>query len=162
MSDVVKADIVVIVHALYVAFVVLGQFLILLFGPFRLRWPRNFTFRTLHLLAIAFVAGEAIMGVECPLTRWERDWRGGNLNDVSQSCLAARLANRALWYDVGREDQDLWFKRGHITFAALVLVTFVLVPPHWPWRKKRPAAPPIVSLQAPPHPLQCNGAREMR
>ncbi len=146
MSNIVKADVVVIVHALFVAFVVLGQFLIMIFGPWGFRWTRNFTFRAIHLAAIAFVAGEAVAGVECPLTVWERDYRDGNIRDVGQSCLVARLANRALWYEVARPDQQVWFLRGHVTFAVLVLVTFYLVPPRWPWKKKRalpgPAAAP--------------------
>ncbi|HVQ62262.1 MAG TPA: DUF2784 domain-containing protein, partial [Burkholderiales bacterium] len=66
------ADVILVVHALFVLFVV-GGFVLILVGAGSWGWVRNRTFRILHLAAIAFVTGEALLGVTCPLTLWE-DW----------------------------------------------------------------------------------------
>src|SRR5258708_32796457 len=64
------ADAVLIAHVLFVLFVV-GGFALILAGARRWDWVRNRAFRTAHLAAIAFVAAEAVLGITCPLTRWE-------------------------------------------------------------------------------------------
>jgi len=70
------ADIVLIVHFLFVAFVVGGLALIWVGAASGWAWVRNFWFRVAHLAAIVFVAGEALVGVWCPLTVWEDALRG--------------------------------------------------------------------------------------
>lgn len=73
----ILADIVLLFHASYVAFVVLGLMAILAGWAFEWRWVRNVWFRTLHLVAIGLVFCESMLGVNCPLTvlenslRWE-------------------------------------------------------------------------------------------
>jgi hypothetical protein len=49
------ADAILVVHALFVLFVV-GGFALVLAGARRWSWVRNRTFRVLHLVAIVFVA----------------------------------------------------------------------------------------------------------
>ncbi len=65
------ADVVLVVHAAFVAFVVVGLVLIWV-GRFR-GWAfvRNFWFRAAHLVAIGVVAAESLTGFVCPLTMWE-------------------------------------------------------------------------------------------
>src|SRR5262249_47003593 len=95
MSPMLMADILVTVHVAFVAFVLLSLPLILLGGALGWGWVRNFWFRVIHLVSIAFGAGggvgatvyawsdeeaawkeeEARWWVECPLTTWERDYR---------------------------------------------------------------------------------------
>lgn len=128
MGPVLKADILVTIHLGFVAFVVVGQFLILAGWFLGWDWTRNFSFRVVHLLAIGFVAAEALAGLECPLTTWERDLRGGYLRDVEEASWIGRTANRILFH----EADHFWFRLGHITFACLVLLTFVLAPPRLP------------------------------
>ena len=70
------ADIVLIVHFLFVAFVVGGLALIWIGAALGWAWVRNLWFRVAHLAAIVFVAGEALVGVWCPLTVWEDTLRG--------------------------------------------------------------------------------------
>ena len=67
----VLADVIVVFHAAYVSFVVFGLVAILLGVVFRWNWVRNFWFRSIHLIAIGIVVGEALVGVPCPLTVWE-------------------------------------------------------------------------------------------
>src|SRR5688572_32767771 len=69
------ADLVLLLHFAFVAFVVLGLAVIWI-GHF-LRWPfvRNFYFRLAHLLAMAVVVLESLGGAVCPLTTWENKLR---------------------------------------------------------------------------------------
>lgn len=65
------ADLVLVLHALYVGFVVLG-FALILAGLAR-GWPcvRNPVFRYTHLAAIGIVVLQVWVGMECPLTTLE-------------------------------------------------------------------------------------------
>jgi hypothetical protein len=82
----VMADIVVAVHATYVAIVVVGLAAILIGSAAQWRWVRNFYFRAAHLAMILLVCAEALFGTTCPLTRLENTLREG----------AARPATRAI------------------------------------------------------------------
>ncbi|MGL1190154.1 DUF2784 family protein, partial [Vibrio parahaemolyticus] len=62
------ADAVVAIYILYVAYVVLGQLVIVAAGTFKRQWGRNPWFRVSHLAAIIFVAYEEFIGMTCPLT----------------------------------------------------------------------------------------------
>lgn len=59
------ADLVLLIHAFFVAFVVLG-------GLAVLRWPR---IAWVHLPVVAWGAGIEFMGGICPLTPLENHWR---------------------------------------------------------------------------------------
>lgn len=69
------ADAVLLVHALFVAFVVVGQGLILAGLALGWRWVRDFRFRVAHLVAIGIVVAQAWVGVLCPLTLIENQLR---------------------------------------------------------------------------------------
>ena len=56
-------------------FVVLGLVAILVGAVCRWTWVRNIYFRVVHLAMIAIVVGEALAGVPCPLTIWEKQLR---------------------------------------------------------------------------------------
>src|ERR1700687_4908238 len=71
----VMADIVVAVHATYIAIVVVGLAAILIGSAARWRWVRNFYFRAVHLAMILLVCAEALVGTSCPLTRLENALR---------------------------------------------------------------------------------------
>jgi hypothetical protein len=69
------ADTLLILHVLFVAFVVLGLVAIYA-GYFRnWQWVRNRVFRIVHLCAIGYVVVQAWFGVVCPLTTWEMSLR---------------------------------------------------------------------------------------
>jgi hypothetical protein len=63
------ADAIVAVHVAYVAYVVIGQLLIWLGLTFRWSWVRNPWFRWTHLIMMVIVGAEALLDIECPLTR---------------------------------------------------------------------------------------------
>src|SRR2546425_8327969 len=65
------ADVVLVIHFAFVAFVILGLLAVWTGRFLRWSWVRNFWFRVAHLLAIGIVAAQALGGVICPLTTWE-------------------------------------------------------------------------------------------
>ncbi|TVP46639.1 MAG: DUF2784 domain-containing protein [Halomonas sp.] len=74
------ADIILIIHVLFVAFVVLGLLAIYVGYFLKWQWVRNKVFRITHLCAIGYVVVQAWLGMICPLTTWEmalRDEAGG-------------------------------------------------------------------------------------
>ena len=71
------ADLIVVFHAAYVSFVVLGLVAILVGIAFRWKWVRNPWFRWIHITMIGIVVAEALAGIPCPLTVWERQLREG-------------------------------------------------------------------------------------
>ena len=130
MGYTILADILVVIHFLFVAFVVVGQLLIMIGGPFRWRWTRNFWFRFAHLACIAIVASEAAANIKCPCTVWEDQLRAAAGTKVEEGTFMGRLAHSLLFYDA---DPAL-FPPMHMLFGALVLETFLLFPPRWPRR----------------------------
>jgi hypothetical protein len=121
MSTHVLADVVLVVHFAFVAFVVGGLLAIWLGAALGWRWVRGFWFRILHLAAIVFVAAEALLGVMCPLTLWEDALRGRG----SEIGFIARWIRSVMFYDV-----PPWvFTVAYLAFAAVVAFTFWRVPP---------------------------------
>src|SRR5271155_5164727 len=69
------ADAVAIVHAAYVAFVVIGFAAIVAGAIAGARWSRSFALRAAHLAAILLVCVEVMIGAVCPLTTIENSLR---------------------------------------------------------------------------------------
>lgn len=67
----ILADLVLLLHTLFVAFVVTGLLLILLGGLRRWAWVRRRWFRLTHLGAIVVVVVQSWLGLICPLTTLE-------------------------------------------------------------------------------------------
>lgn len=128
MSAGLVADAILVIHALFVLFVVSGLVLILL-GARRWSWVRNRTFRALHLAAIALVAAEALLGIACPLTIWEDMLRAAG---PGQRSFIGRWVARLLYYDF----PEWVFATAYCAFALAVL---------WAWR----AVPPRVRSSTP-------------
>ena len=70
-ADALLADLILLLHFAFVIFVVGG--LVAIWVGYFLRWRfvRDVRFRVAHLLAMAFVLGESLLGIICPLTTWE-------------------------------------------------------------------------------------------
>lgn len=116
------ADIILIVHVAFVAFVV-GGFVFVLAGASR-RWKavRNYRFRVLHLAAIGVVMVETLIGMACPLTAWEDRLRG----QMYESGFVIRSLHKILFYDFPG-----WvFTLVYTLFALAVALAFILIPPH--------------------------------
>ena len=115
------ADIILIIHFLFVLFVVGGLPLIWIGNWMRLEFVRNRRFRLTHLAAILFVAGESLLGIVCPLT-WLEDWLRNAPTDAG---FIERWLHRILFYDI----PEWVFLTVYVLFALLVILTFKLVPP---------------------------------
>lgn len=115
------ADIVLIVHVVFVLFVVAGLPLIWIGAAAGWRWVRHFGLRSCHLAAILIVSAEAIAGVWCPLTILEDTLRGNS----ADKGFIARWLHALLYYDL-----PLWvFTAAYVAFAALVVLTWQRIPP---------------------------------
>jgi hypothetical protein len=115
------ADTIVVVHFLIVLFILAGVPLVYLGVALRWAWVRIWHWRILHLGAILFIAAESLLGIACPLTVWEYALRG----QQSTHGFIERWVDRVLFYDA-----PPWvFIVSYIAFAALVVVTWLAVPP---------------------------------
>lgn len=120
------ADAIVIIHLLIILFVVGGVPLIYMGAALRWSWVRSWHWRALHLGAIVFIAAEPLFGIACPLTVWEGTLRGRQ----TAGGFIERWIDRIIFYDA-----PTWvFTVAYVVFAALVLATWLAVPPT---RRKR-------------------------
>ncbi len=123
------ADGVVVVHAAYVGFVVVGMIAVLLGIALRWRWIGNFWFRAVHFLMIAIVVAESLGGIECPLTTIEDNLRSRAGETIEQGTFLGRYAAGTLFYS----NAPHWvFVTGYCLFGALVLATLLVSPPRRP------------------------------
>src|SRR5579859_189853 len=128
----ILADAIVIIHAAYVAFVVFGLAAILLGAAMRWRWTQNFAFRITHLAAIALVCLESIVGVMCPLTSLEDSIRQRGGAPPYPDDFVAHYVHRMIFYNF-----PPWiFTTAYISFAILVAITFIAIPPRRPSRAR--------------------------
>jgi polyferredoxin len=119
------ADAVLLTHALFVAFVVVGQVLILAGLALGWRWVRDFRFRVAHLVAIAIVVAQAWLGVLCPLTVLENALRRRAGEATYTESFIGHWLHRLIFYDA-----EPWaFTAVYSVFGALVLLTWVLGAP---------------------------------
>ncbi len=119
------ADIVVVLHLAYAAFVVLGYPAIVAGGLRGWRWVRNLPLRIAHLAAIAFVGLEGAIGMVCPLTGLEFSLREAAGSDPEAGAFIARLASRLLYYDF-----PPWvFTTAYLLLTLLAAALFFAVPP---------------------------------
>jgi hypothetical protein len=121
----VLADIVVVIHFSYVAFVILGQLAIIYGLLCRRSWARNFYFRWLHLAAIALIVLQAWLGLSCPLTDLENYLRERGGESGYPGDFIGYWAHQFLFYELPTRV----FVMSYSVFGGLVLVTFLLAPP---------------------------------
>jgi len=115
------ADALLVVHFLIAAFVVLGLVAVWLGAALGWPWVRNPWFRYLHLGAIAFIAGEAVLGIACPLTVWEDLLRGG----ARPESFVGRWVRAVLFYQA----PEWAFTAAYVGWTVATLATLRLVPP---------------------------------
>jgi hypothetical protein len=121
------ADVVLVVHFAFVLFVIGGLAVTWVGAAAGWRWVRHFWFRAGHLGAIAFVAGEALLGIWCPLTVWEARLRGGS----AEKSFMADWVHRLLYYDL----PEWLFTVAYVLFGGVVAATWYFVRPFPPRAK---------------------------
>jgi len=115
------ADLILVIHFAFVLFVVGGLTLTWIGAIAGWRWVRNFRFRITHLAAIGFVVAESLAGIWCPLTVWEAQLRG---SDVEKSFIAHWI-HRAMFYDL----PEWMFTTAYVAFAIVVAATWYFIRP---------------------------------
>ncbi|AUD78278.1 DUF2784 domain-containing protein [Kangiella profundi] len=121
------ADLILIIHALFVVFVVTGLIMILIGGVLRWSWVRNPWFRLLHLIAIGFVVIQTWLGAICPLTIWENALRKNAGEAGYQGSFISYWLETILYYQFPQ-----W------VFAVVYSLFGLLVLASWFWVRPRP------------------------
>ncbi|HEX5961902.1 MAG TPA: DUF2784 family protein [Rhodanobacteraceae bacterium] len=114
-------------HLAVIAFNVAGCVLVPI-GAWRgWRWVRGFWFRLAHLLSLAVVALQALLGRACFLTIWQGDVSGAS----NVPPLIAGWINRLVYWPL-----PLWvFAIGYVVVFVYVIALWVFVRPRVPWRR---------------------------
>ena len=119
------ADGLLIIHALFIIFVVLGLVVILAGVVRHWTWIRNPWFRGLHLISIAVVVLQAWFGRACPLTVWEAQLRRLAGQSFYEGSFVQYWLHRLIFY----EAPGWVFVLVYTVFGAAVLATYLLAPP---------------------------------
>lgn len=121
----VAADSILVVHVLFVVFVVMGLILIFVGKFLQWHWVRNRRFRIAHLLSIGIVVLQAWLGVICPLTTLEMKLREKAGEAVYTESFIQHWFQEILYYDA-----PLWvFTVCYTLFASLVVGSWFWVRP---------------------------------
>ncbi|MEP5763221.1 MAG: DUF2784 domain-containing protein [Halieaceae bacterium] len=123
----ILADAVLLLHALFVAFVLLGLVLVIVGRLLVWDWVRNPWFRATHLAAIGLVVLQSWLGALCPLTTLEMSLRSRAQDAVYPGSFIAHWLEVMLYYQA-----PAWvFATCYTAFGAAVLAS-------WFWVKPRP------------------------
>ena len=120
------ADIILIFHVLFVAFVVVGLLAVYAGYFLNWRWVRNRVFRIVHLCAIGYVVIQAWLGVVCPLTTWEMALRAEAGAATYSGSFIQYWLHSVLYFEL-----PPWvFVVVYTLFGSLVLASWLVVKPH--------------------------------
>ncbi|MDA1077192.1 MAG: DUF2784 domain-containing protein [Proteobacteria bacterium] len=127
MLYLLAADLILVTHVLFVAFVVVGLIFILLGRLKGWFWVRNPWFRLAHLAGIGVVVVQAWLGAICPLTVWEMELRH-KAGEVSYSgTFLSHWLEAILYYQM----PEWVFVVCYSAFGSLVVAS-------WFWVRPRP------------------------
>jgi hypothetical protein len=119
------ADTVLVVHAAFVAFVVVGFLLIPVGNQRGWCFVDGYGFRVLHLAAIGVVVVESWFGYECPLTTLENWLRLEAGVSTYRTSFIEHWVGRLIFYDA----PEALFTLIYTAFAAMVVATWWFYPP---------------------------------
>ncbi|MEL7185364.1 MAG: DUF2784 domain-containing protein [Pseudomonadota bacterium] len=118
------ADLILLVHVLFVAFVIFGLLLVLIGKMLRWQWIRNRLFRITHLASIGIVVLQSWFGMICPLTIWEMALRAKAGDATYTGSFIAHWLDAILYYQAPQ-----WvFAVTYTAFGALVVASWFWVP----------------------------------
>ena len=126
MPYLLAADAVLLLHVLFVVFVVVGLLLILTGKLLSWDWVRNWWFRVSHLAAIGVVVLQSWLGVICPLTKLEMYLREKAGETTYAGSFVSHWLEAILYYRA-----PAWvFAVSYTAFAIIVVLSWVWVRPH--------------------------------
>ena len=115
------ADLVLVTHVAFVAFVVFGLILILCGGFCGWGWVRNPWFRAAHLAAIGLVVLQSWFGIVCPLTILERVLRESAGETTYSETFIAHWLHQVLFFQA-----PMWvFTVCYTLFGLAVVVSWI-------------------------------------
>lgn len=121
----ILADVVLLLHVLFVVFVVAGQLLIVAGGYRGWAWIRNWWFRASHIGVIFIVVVQSWVGVICPLTTLEMRLRIHAGQEPYEVSFIQFWLKRLLYYDA-----PTWvFITAYTVFGFFVVITWFRLPP---------------------------------
>ncbi len=133
----IAADLVLVLHTGFIAFVLLGLIVVLIGMAKHWQWVRNFWFRVGHLAAIGYVVVQALFGLVCPLTTLENSLRVlGGQQAYAEGGFIQFWLHKLIFFDA-----EPWvFTVCYTAFGLLVAATMWWAPPRRPqWGRTRKA-----------------------
>ena len=127
MPYLLLADTLLVLHVLFVAFVVLGLLLIIAGRLLSWSWVMNPWLRLTHLAAIVVVVVQSCFGVICPLTTREMALRAEAGDATYRGSFIAHWLQKILYYQA----PEWVFAVAYTVFGLLVIAT-------WYWVRPRP------------------------
>ena len=125
LSYQLAADGLLVLHVLFILFVVLGLACIAAGWARNWRWTRNPWFRAGHLAAISIVVLQAWLGLICPLTTWEMQFRERAGQFTYSGSFIEHWLHRLIFY----EADPRVFVLVYSLFGVAVIVTWIGYPP---------------------------------
>jgi hypothetical protein len=124
LSPQIAATLILLIHLGIVAFNVFGLAVIPVGGWLRWNFVRGFWWRFVHMLSLAVVALQAVLGRACFLTIWERALQA-NADAAEPSPMIATWINSVLYWPL-----PLWvFAAGYVGVLLYALMLWRWVPP---------------------------------
>ena len=119
------ADVILVIHSIFIVFVLMGQAFIVI-GYFRgWHWVRNFIFRFCHVLAIAIVIVQAWANRLCPLTIWENTLREIAGKQPYAETFIQHWLGRLIYYDA-----PAWlFTFAYTMIGAVTICSWIWIRP---------------------------------
>ena len=119
------ADGELVLHVLFVAFVVFGLLAIYAGYFFQWQWVRQRIWRVAHLVAIGYVVVQSWLGIVCPLTVWEMALREKAGGAVYAGSFIQHWLQSLLFFNA----PDWVFVLLYTGFGSLVLASWFVVRP---------------------------------
>ena len=121
----VIADVILVIHFVFIAFVLGGEACIVI-GYFRSwQWVRCLMFRVCHILAIGVVVAQAWANQMCPLTLWENALRVRAGGPPYAETFVQHWVGRLVYYDA----PQWFFTAMYSLFGLVVFFSWVWVRP---------------------------------
>ncbi len=119
------ADAILLLHVLFVVFVIAGLVLIIVGRLRGWSWVLDPWFRLTHVLAIGVVVSQAWLGRICPLTIWEMSFRRKAGDATYEGSFVAHWLQSLLYYEA-----PAWvFTLAYTVFGLMVAGTWVWARP---------------------------------
>lgn len=119
------ADAILVAHALFVVFVILGLLLTVAGKVLGWAWVRNPWFRLAHILGIGVVVLQVWLGIICPLTTWEMALRAKGGDTVYAGSFISHWVDKILYYQA----PEWVFIAGYTVFGLMVVASWFWVRP---------------------------------